>query len=188
MWKITNGELNSTDERDTNCLCEGTCRYVGKRRQRGCLSEALFDFIFSFRLNGKDQTVLLLDVSWVTSRPLGERLLVIGSLSDVLTYSVSLTTFLCFLLVRQEKCAQYWPTAEEREMAFRDTRLLVTLLSEDTKSYYTTRVLELQNISVGRSFTYYQGHYYIKVSENWNVSRVSQQDSLQGPAFVSEAS
>lgn len=53
----------------------------------------------------------------------------------------------------QEKCAQYWPTAEEREMAFRDTRFLVTLLSEDTKSYYTTRVLELQNIHVGHSFT-----------------------------------
>lgn len=34
-------------------------------------------------------------------------------------------------------------------MAFRDTRFLVTLLSEDVKSYYTTRVLELQNISVG---------------------------------------
>ncbi|MED6283626.1 Tyrosine-protein phosphatase non-receptor type 2 [Characodon lateralis] len=51
-----------------------------------------------------------------------------------------------------EKCAQYWPTAEEREMAFRDTRFLVTLLSEDTKSYYTTRVLQLQNINVGCGF------------------------------------
>lgn len=39
--------------------------------------------------------------------------------------------------------------SEEREMAFRDTRFLVTLLSEDTKSYYTTRVLELQNMNVG---------------------------------------
>lgn len=34
-------------------------------------------------------------------------------------------------------------------MTFRDTRFTVTLLSEDVKSYYTTRVLELQNISVG---------------------------------------
>lgn len=49
----------------------------------------------------------------------------------------------------QEKCAQYWPTAEETEMAFRDTCFLVTVLSEDVKSYYTTRVLELQNLSVG---------------------------------------
>lgn len=49
----------------------------------------------------------------------------------------------------QEKCAQYWPTAEEREMTFRDTHFMVTLLSEDIRSYYTTRVLELQNISVG---------------------------------------
>lgn len=38
-------------------------------------------------------------------------------------------------------------------MAFRDTRFLVTLLSEDTKSYYTTRRLELQNIQVGHSIT-----------------------------------
>ncbi|XP_068431328.1 tyrosine-protein phosphatase non-receptor type 2 [Clinocottus analis] len=58
-----------------------------------------------------------------------------------------------------EKCAQYWPTAEEREMAFRDTRLLVTLLSEDTKSYYTTRVLELQNISTGEKREIYHFHY-----------------------------
>lgn len=49
---------------------------------------------------------------------------------------------------QQEKCAQYWPTAEEKEMAFRDTCFLVTLMSEDVKSYYTTRVLELQNMSV----------------------------------------
>lgn len=37
-------------------------------------------------------------------------------------------------------------------MAFRDTRFLVTLLSEDVKSYYTTRALELQNMSVGVQF------------------------------------
>lgn len=36
-------------------------------------------------------------------------------------------------------------------MTFRDTRFTVTLLSEDIKSYYTTRLLELQNISVGPS-------------------------------------
>ncbi|XP_053190579.1 tyrosine-protein phosphatase non-receptor type 2 [Scomber japonicus] len=58
-----------------------------------------------------------------------------------------------------EKCAQYWPTSEEREMAFRDTRFLVTLLSEDTKSYYTTRVLELQNINTGEKRELYHFHY-----------------------------
>ncbi|KAF7690884.1 hypothetical protein HF521_011181 [Silurus meridionalis] len=50
-----------------------------------------------------------------------------------------------------EKCAQYWPTQEEREMAFRDTRFMVRLLSEDVKSYYTTRLLELQNVQVRES-------------------------------------
>ncbi|XP_032390901.1 tyrosine-protein phosphatase non-receptor type 2 isoform X1 [Etheostoma spectabile] len=58
-----------------------------------------------------------------------------------------------------EKCAQYWPTAEEREMTFRDTRFLVTLLSEDTKSYYTTRVLELQNLSTGEKRAICHFHY-----------------------------
>ncbi|CAG5885086.1 tyrosine-protein phosphatase non-receptor type 2 isoform 1-T2 [Menidia menidia] len=58
-----------------------------------------------------------------------------------------------------EKCAQYWPTADEREMAFRDTRLLVRLSSEDTKSYYTTRVLELQNINTGEKREIYHFHY-----------------------------
>ncbi|KAM9839013.1 tyrosine-protein phosphatase non-receptor type 2 isoform 2-T2 [Aulostomus maculatus] len=58
-----------------------------------------------------------------------------------------------------EKCAQYWPVAEDREMAFRDTRFLVTLLSEDIKSYYTTRVLELQNINTGEKREIYHFHY-----------------------------
>ncbi|XP_007547856.1 tyrosine-protein phosphatase non-receptor type 2 [Poecilia formosa] len=58
-----------------------------------------------------------------------------------------------------EKCAQYWPTAEEREMTFRDTRFMVTLLSEDTKSYYTTRVLQLQNINTGEKREIHHFHY-----------------------------
>ncbi|KAM3857917.1 tyrosine-protein phosphatase non-receptor type 2 [Diretmus argenteus] len=58
-----------------------------------------------------------------------------------------------------EKCAQYWPTAEEREMAFRDTRFLVTVLSEEVKSYYTTRVLELQNANTGEKREIYHFHY-----------------------------
>ncbi|KAG7279955.1 hypothetical protein CRUP_025207 [Coryphaenoides rupestris] len=52
-----------------------------------------------------------------------------------------------------EKCAQYWPTAVEQDMAFRDTGFLVTLVSEDVKSYYTTRVLALQNVHI------YHFHY-----------------------------
>ncbi len=55
--------------------------------------------------------------------------------------------FIIYTLL-QEKCAQYWPTQEERELSFRDTRFVVTLVSEDVKSYYTTRVLELQNANV----------------------------------------
>lgn len=58
-----------------------------------------------------------------------------------------------------EKCAQYWPSAEEREMTFRDTRFVVTLLSEEHKSYYTTRVLELQNIQSGEKREIYHFHY-----------------------------
>ncbi|XP_049607472.1 tyrosine-protein phosphatase non-receptor type 2 [Syngnathus scovelli] len=58
-----------------------------------------------------------------------------------------------------EKCAQYWPVTEEREMAFRDTRFLVTRLSEDVKSCYTTRVLELQNISTGEKREIHHFHY-----------------------------
>ncbi|KAJ3609568.1 hypothetical protein NHX12_024088 [Muraenolepis orangiensis] len=58
-----------------------------------------------------------------------------------------------------EKCAQYWPTAMEQDMAFRDTGFLVTLLSEDIKSYYTTRVLELQNVHTGEKREIYHFHY-----------------------------
>ncbi|KAM6958850.1 tyrosine-protein phosphatase non-receptor type 2 [Aplochiton taeniatus] len=58
-----------------------------------------------------------------------------------------------------EKCAQYWPTKEEREMSFRDTHFLVKLLSEDVKSYYTTRVLELQNANTGEKREIHHFHY-----------------------------
>uniref|UniRef100_H3CUS3 Tyrosine-protein phosphatase non-receptor type n=1 Tax=Tetraodon nigroviridis TaxID=99883 RepID=H3CUS3_TETNG len=58
-----------------------------------------------------------------------------------------------------EKCAQYWPTAEERDMTFRDTHFTVTLLSEDIKSYYTTRLLELQNMSTGEKREICHFHY-----------------------------
>nr|XP_057903331.1 tyrosine-protein phosphatase non-receptor type 2 [Doryrhamphus excisus] len=58
-----------------------------------------------------------------------------------------------------EKCAQYWPMAEDREMAFKDTRFSVALLSEDIKSYYTTRVLELQNVHTGEKREVHHFHY-----------------------------
>ncbi|XP_012691548.1 tyrosine-protein phosphatase non-receptor type 2 isoform X2 [Clupea harengus] len=58
-----------------------------------------------------------------------------------------------------EKCAQYWPTQEEHDTTFRDTRFKVTLVSEDVKSYYTTRVLELQNITTGETRQLYHFHY-----------------------------
>ncbi|XP_066530497.1 tyrosine-protein phosphatase non-receptor type 2 [Hoplias malabaricus] len=58
-----------------------------------------------------------------------------------------------------EKCAQYWPTQEEHEMSFRDTRFIVRLLSEDVKSYYTTRLLELQNANTGETRQLYHFHY-----------------------------
>lgn len=57
----------------------------------------------------------------------------------------SLLTVVCPL---QIKCAQYWPKREESPMVFEDANLKLTLLSEDIKSYYTIRVLELENLSV----------------------------------------
>lgn len=59
----------------------------------------------------------------------------------------------------QEKCAQYWPTQTEQEMPFRDTPFVVRLLSEDVKSYYTTRLLELQNTNTGDKREIYHFHY-----------------------------
>ncbi|XP_072535705.1 tyrosine-protein phosphatase non-receptor type 2a isoform X2 [Salminus brasiliensis] len=58
-----------------------------------------------------------------------------------------------------EKCAQYWPSKEERQMDFSDTGFVVTLVSEDDKSYYTIRVLELQNTNTGESRHIYHFHY-----------------------------
>ncbi|XP_030645110.1 tyrosine-protein phosphatase non-receptor type 2 [Chanos chanos] len=58
-----------------------------------------------------------------------------------------------------EKCAQYWPTQEEQEKSFRDTRFVVTLMSEDVKSYYTTRLLQLRNDSTGETRNIYHFHY-----------------------------
>lgn len=48
----------------------------------------------------------------------------------------------------QVKCAQYWPQREERDSVFEDTHFKLTLVSEDIKSYYTVRQLELENLTV----------------------------------------
>ncbi|CAK6967161.1 tyrosine-protein phosphatase non-receptor type 2a [Scomber scombrus] len=58
-----------------------------------------------------------------------------------------------------EKCAQYWPTTEELQMSFTDTGFVVRLLSEEDQSYYTIRVLELQNTKTGESREIYHFHY-----------------------------
>lgn len=58
-----------------------------------------------------------------------------------------------------EKCAQYWPTSEEEQMSFTDTGFVVRLLSEEDQSYYTIRVLELQNTKTGESRDIYHFHY-----------------------------
>ncbi|KAM8847373.1 tyrosine-protein phosphatase non-receptor type 2a [Synchiropus picturatus] len=58
-----------------------------------------------------------------------------------------------------EKCAQYWPTPEELEMSFTDTGFVVRLLSEEDQSYYTIRLLELQNKKTGESREIYHFHY-----------------------------
>lgn len=58
-----------------------------------------------------------------------------------------------------EKCAQYWPTTEEIQMSFTDTGFVVRLLSEEDQSYFTIRVLELQNTTTGESREIYHFHY-----------------------------
>ncbi|XP_040900586.1 tyrosine-protein phosphatase non-receptor type 2a [Toxotes jaculatrix] len=58
-----------------------------------------------------------------------------------------------------EKCAQYWPTREELQMSFPDTGFVVRLLSEEDQSYYTIRVLELQNTKTGEFREIYHFHY-----------------------------
>ncbi|XP_048881781.1 tyrosine-protein phosphatase non-receptor type 2-like isoform X2 [Brienomyrus brachyistius] len=58
-----------------------------------------------------------------------------------------------------EKCAQYWPSVQGCEMSFQDTNFTVKLISEDDKSYYTIRVLELQHMGTGESREIYHFHY-----------------------------
>ncbi|MBV94733.1 Tyrosine-protein phosphatase non-receptor type 1, partial [Eschrichtius robustus] len=57
------------------------------------------------------------------------------------------------------KCAQYWPQKEEEEMTFEDTNLKLTLISEDIKSYYTVRQLELENLTSQETREILHFHY-----------------------------
>uniref|UniRef100_A0A2H6NAM7 Tyrosine-protein phosphatase non-receptor type n=2 Tax=Micrurus carvalhoi TaxID=3147026 RepID=A0A2H6NAM7_9SAUR len=57
------------------------------------------------------------------------------------------------------KCAQYWPTKQEEPMLFRETGFCVRLKSEDVKSYYTVRQLQLECIDTGESRIILHFHY-----------------------------
>ncbi|KAF1390121.1 hypothetical protein PFLUV_G00054820 [Perca fluviatilis] len=57
------------------------------------------------------------------------------------------------------KCAQYWPHREERDAIFEDTNFKLTLISEDIKSYYTVRQLELENLSTQETREILHFHY-----------------------------
>ncbi|KAG1940091.1 tyrosine-protein phosphatase non-receptor type 2a isoform X2 [Pimephales promelas] len=58
-----------------------------------------------------------------------------------------------------EKCAQYWPSKEERDMDFSDTGFMVNLESEEVKPNYTIRILELRNTKTGETRDIYHFHY-----------------------------
>nr|XP_023652402.1 tyrosine-protein phosphatase non-receptor type 1 isoform X2 [Paramormyrops kingsleyae] len=57
------------------------------------------------------------------------------------------------------KCAQYWPSHANREMVFEDTNFKLTLVSENVKSYYTVRHLELENLSTQETREILHFHY-----------------------------
>ncbi|XP_047434894.1 tyrosine-protein phosphatase non-receptor type 1 [Mugil cephalus] len=57
------------------------------------------------------------------------------------------------------KCAQYWPHREEKDAIFTDTSFKLTFISEDIKSYYTVRQLELENLSTQETREILQFHY-----------------------------
>ncbi|XP_017337325.1 tyrosine-protein phosphatase non-receptor type 2a [Ictalurus punctatus] len=58
-----------------------------------------------------------------------------------------------------EKCAQYWPSEEEKQMYFSDTGFVVTVVTEDIETHYTTRLLGLQNIKTGERRDLYHFHF-----------------------------
>ncbi|XP_069739763.1 tyrosine-protein phosphatase non-receptor type 1-like isoform X2 [Narcine bancroftii] len=57
------------------------------------------------------------------------------------------------------KCAQYWPSQEEVDMIFPDTHFKLTLISEDVKSYYTVRQLEVENLATKETREILHFHY-----------------------------
>lgn len=57
------------------------------------------------------------------------------------------------------KCAQYWPQREEKDAIFEDTNFKLTFVSEDVKSYYTVRQLELENLSTQETREILHFHY-----------------------------
>ncbi|XP_048872813.1 tyrosine-protein phosphatase non-receptor type 1 isoform X2 [Brienomyrus brachyistius] len=57
------------------------------------------------------------------------------------------------------KCAQYWPSPEEKEALFHDTSLKLTFISEDVKHYYTVRQLELKNLLTEETRNILHFHY-----------------------------
>ncbi|XP_037333998.2 tyrosine-protein phosphatase non-receptor type 1 [Pungitius pungitius] len=57
------------------------------------------------------------------------------------------------------KCAQYWPASEEQDAVFEDANFKLTLISEDIKSYYTVRQLELENLSTRETRDVLHFHY-----------------------------
>lgn len=57
------------------------------------------------------------------------------------------------------KCAQYWPQREEKDAIFEDTNFKLTFISEDIKSYYTVRQLELENLSTQETREILHFHY-----------------------------
>lgn len=57
------------------------------------------------------------------------------------------------------KCAQYWPQREEKDVIFEDTNFKLTFISEDIKSYYTVRQLELENLSTQETREILHFHY-----------------------------
>ncbi|XP_033825887.1 tyrosine-protein phosphatase non-receptor type 1-like [Periophthalmus magnuspinnatus] len=57
------------------------------------------------------------------------------------------------------KCAQYWPQKEAKDAVFEDTNFKVTFVSEDVKSYYTVRQLELENLCTGETREILHFHY-----------------------------
>uniref|UniRef100_A0A9L0T8E9 Tyrosine-protein phosphatase non-receptor type n=1 Tax=Equus caballus TaxID=9796 RepID=A0A9L0T8E9_HORSE len=62
-------------------------------------------------------------------------------------------------ILTQVKCAQYWPTKDDREMLYKETGFSVKFLSEDVKSYYTVHLLQLENINSGETRTISHFHY-----------------------------